>query len=761
MNSPLDPLPAPSPGNFAGTATSLAQQAPRTLIIAALFYWGLANDSLLAASCISLVLMGQYFVQWRWEFSDDRFTDMHHLCLLILLGSAVSIWSATNDGFQTFIVLFKWLPLIFMPLFGAQIYSTTQTVSLKTFFQALRLKEREEIRSGRAPTPISRVALDYPYFILIMAAASASNQTSLPFYLAAMVLVSWAVWQQHSNRVHLWVTVVLICVVSGLGYAGQLGLFNLQRVVENWNWFSLFDDETDLKMSTTAIGSVRDVKLGGKIVMRVKKMPGQPVPSLLQEATYTNWSTGRWNAEKGFRDEVTVSPTGTGDDKAFPLLEPPKPGEPVKKLTEKESRDYVTTLLGTAKVNREFLLALPPGTRKLEGMPLMTVRRTPSGAVRVAPDRPAYSMTVHFNPDGPRIDRDPEELPPGSGQFTSAESSLPGLYEIVDGETVMAERDRPALRSEIEVVSKLSDDLGLRKLSPPEAAAKIRAYFQTNFSYSLSSRHGSYQSRSSHSPLVDFLRTNREGHCEYFATATVLLLRAAGIPARYAVGYSVQEYSSLEKLYLVRSLHAHAWAIGYWDGHWHEVDSTPSGWVSSDSKHLPFWQPARDFFGALWSGFNQWRANGGADSIRQYAPWVVFATLLLIGGRSLFGKGAKRRLMEKQALEDVLHLGRDSAFYPVMGELARLYEPPVRGETALNWLRRLQPQIDKASPPTQTQLPQLLDEVLGVHYRYRFDPEPMSSEESQRLNDLAQRCLTLLKAENATIAAAAITPRKR
>ena len=40
--------------------------------------------------------------------------------------------------------------------------------------------------------------------------------------------------------------------------------------------------------------------------------------------------------------------------------------------------------------------------------------------------------------------------------------------------------------------------------------------------------------RTEATPLADFLLRTRSGHCEYYATATVLLLRAAGIPARYA-----------------------------------------------------------------------------------------------------------------------------------------------------------------------------------------------------------------------------------
>ena len=60
------------------------------------------------------------------------------------------------------------------------------------------------------------------------------------------------------------------------------------------------------------------------------------------------------------------------------------------------------------------------------------------------------------------------------------------------------------------------------------------------------SAHSLYRTRpdSDVSALDDFLNRSRAGHCEYFATATVLLLRAAGIPARYATGYSVQEVES-------------------------------------------------------------------------------------------------------------------------------------------------------------------------------------------------------------------------
>ena len=77
------------------------------------------------------------------------------------------------------------------------------------------------------------------------------------------------------------------------------------------------------------------------------------------------------------------------------------------------------------------------------------------------------------------------------------------------------------------------------------------------------------------SALSHFLLQSRAGHCEYFATATVLLLRAAGIPARYCRGYAVQEFSKLENRFIVRDRHAHAWTLAYVDGIWTNFDTTP------------------------------------------------------------------------------------------------------------------------------------------------------------------------------------------
>jgi hypothetical protein len=76
-----------------------------------------------------------------------------------------------------------------------------------------------------------------------------------------------------------------------------------------------------------------------------------------------------------------------------------------------------------------------------------------------------------------------------------------------------------------------------------------------------------------------FLNESREGFCQHFATASTLLCRAAGIPARYVTGFIIPESdyeSALGDVVAVNDSRAHAWTEIYVDGYgWLPVDFTP------------------------------------------------------------------------------------------------------------------------------------------------------------------------------------------
>ena len=60
-------------------------------------------------------------------------------------------------------------------------------------------------------------------------------------------------------------------------------------------------------------------------------------------------------------------------------------------------------------------------------------------------------------------------------------------------------------------------------------------------------------------PIDKFLSRDRAGHCQFFASALLMALRARGIPARMVVGYATDEYHELSGRYIARGSHAHAW----------------------------------------------------------------------------------------------------------------------------------------------------------------------------------------------------------
>lgn len=75
-----------------------------------------------------------------------------------------------------------------------------------------------------------------------------------------------------------------------------------------------------------------------------------------------------------------------------------------------------------------------------------------------------------------------------------------------------------------------------------------------------------------------FLTEGKEGNSAYYASAAVLAYRAAGIPARYAEGYLLQDEKTAagEGRIVLTDENAHAWAEVYEDGMgWRAVEVTP------------------------------------------------------------------------------------------------------------------------------------------------------------------------------------------
>lgn len=112
------------------------------------------------------------------------------------------------------------------------------------------------------------------------------------------------------------------------------------------------------------------------------------------------------------------------------------------------------------------------------------------------------------------------------------------------------------------------------KLSPIEIATRLEGHLRRSGQYSYTLEQKLVDDRTD--PVEDFLFNRQEGHCEYFAAALCLMVRAQGIPARLVTGYKGGEVT-LSGRFQVQQRHAHAW-VEVWsdaDHGWVTFDATP------------------------------------------------------------------------------------------------------------------------------------------------------------------------------------------
>jgi hypothetical protein len=111
-----------------------------------------------------------------------------------------------------------------------------------------------------------------------------------------------------------------------------------------------------------------------------------------------------------------------------------------------------------------------------------------------------------------------------------------------------------------------------------------------------------------------FLFERRAGHCEYFSTAMVVLLRAAGVESRNVNGFLGGEWSQFGNYLAVTQNQAHSWVEVWFAGYgWVTFDPTPAGAGGGERLESWFW-PGRIFFDAIQHRWNKWVLDYSAQS---------------------------------------------------------------------------------------------------------------------------------------------------
>lgn len=268
-----------------------------------------------------------------------------------------------------------------------------------------------------------------------------------------------------------------------------------------------------------ALHRIGDVKLSTSVALRVRFPEGTSLdPDWLRLAgtSLQRYRKGVW-AQSQMRREVLE----TARDGSVTLAPAPAGARTDRaEITLEKRSDSLFMPLGTVAIT------VPPG---------LSAWRGPLGEIRIPrwTDTP-ISYQVEFVPSA-----------------VVAPPPQPGDLELAAG---------------TESVAELARQVAGRSRTPVAAAIALESYLRRNYTYSTST----------FAPMRDdpvnwFLFQKGSGHCEFFASSLVLMLRALGIPTRMQAGYAGGELAP-DGEYLVRDAEAHAWVVAWLAPSWNDLE---------------------------------------------------------------------------------------------------------------------------------------------------------------------------------------------
>ena len=270
-------------------------------------------------------------------------------------------------------------------------------------------------------------------------------------------------------------------------------------------------------------------------------------------------------------------------------------------------------------------------------------------------------------------------------------------------------------------------------MRPSRYSRAISDYFLRHFAYSLrvdESRVNASILGAKPDPLRVFWAT-RSGYCEYYATLSVLLLRRAGIKARYVTGFARPEVEPGRPYAIFRRNSSHAWVEMRNMGFWTTFDPTPPLFVTKVER--PSWfamkfesiraRSAR-IFHVLRDG--EWRLalSSWQDTSRAVLSSTLFYVILgaLVAALAVFWAVRAYRRREKVSDYAVSLRQLIQKLDSAEKTLASLGLHRARGETVAAFARRCR-QIAPAKEKAQMQLHRAL-EVLDEYEKLRWKPSP-------------------------------------
>ena len=669
------------------------QPPPRLILGASLLFWGAMSGNAMMGLITALLLEGANWIRFRWDFDHTACSRAWRISMLITVIAGTLIW-LDGDRYTALPKLMVWLPMLLLPLQFVQSYGLRDHMALNSlsFFSELHRQRNRRLGLGDA---VIHFNFGNPYFVVAVVASSLGRNADTWIFLPGLIILGgWLVFSRVKARPFALAFILLMAGSIGLG--GQIGMKRLHDWVTNRTSNGDYSG-TDLTVSKTSIGSLGKIKQSPEMLWRLKITEGGRVPRLLRIATYNSYKYTSW------RNELPESfDERTEENNSFRILAPEeiKPGEPFYLLREDMTQQDLLKPLPSFRlcgaIRSEDPIPLPGDTSSLERFELDAVESNPLGTVRVFPKRAIIDGIVRWR-----------------------DSAVPD-------HSPWPEHDLGINTLERETLEKIVAELGLRDLpTTAEKTARIQAWFNDEFTYTRYLTIGRAQ-LGKPTAISIFLTTSKRGHCEYFATAAALLLRAADVPARYCVGFAVMERDMKRNEFIIRGTHGHAWTR-VWDaskGLWFDFDPTPPNWLSEETAGATESRVFADAYQRLKEDFFLWRNRPANRFGATLVMWALgLGTLTFVGLRLWKSK----LVVAKDAAGNPIPPERITPLHHLESRARRILGPRPVGVTLTVWLRGL---AGHCVPESD------LEEALEIHQRIRFDPDPPQSSGESRLQNL-------------------------
>lgn len=696
---------------------------PRLLAGAALLFWGGLTGNALLGLVAAILVEARSWLDLRWNFNRESYIKAWQFS--ILCGAFVAILAWVNGvKIGKIHTLFVWTPLILLPLELAQRYGIARKIPLNTFSFFARKKMDRDMHQGRSITP-RMINTGYPYIALVILATAMASRDELHHFIGlSLVIGACLFFPMQKNGLRPWAWTSAMLLVLALSFVGQWGLLKLYDHFIGTQTHGA-GRHTSANESRTSIGRLGRLKLSPRIFWRMQVNEGN-VPKLLRTATYNQYSRARWSHD--------FTPSTDRDD--YDYLDPTD-------ISVSQERTIYT-------FSAEDNIQLP------ETDNIRIIGELDAGITENPIPLPHFTSAIGDLGDEAGIECNSL----GTVRMHNAEYNVVE-YSVWTGDSSTTEEppdprfDLSIPAHELQAIRRICTQLNLtrKNLSTRAKIKMLRQFFNTEFAYTTHLNTPNFDRGKRQSAVGIFLETTRAGHCEYFATATALLLREAGVPARYCVGFSVSEHHDSRDEWVLRGKHAHAWCRVWIKehtennkliaGHWEDVDLTPASWESLEANVSSAWQrKLSDAWQRLREDFLIWRTRDTNKSKVIITITMIITLLSLwIIWRLWHSRQCKN---QHQSKHNHYRRPKDSpttALHKIEPLAAKKIGPRAEGTPLCRWLTgiiQLDPSLEAP-----------LLSAIQLHSIIRFDPQGATPEQHQELTRITAALRSAIKSASA------------